>query len=121
MIFVLIVNVIVIVLSMLDLSEDINAICDILDTTIVYIYVSEFVIKFIGLGFEKYFDDNWNIFDFAMIILMLSTSIVSRLLTVIKNAKLLRISKLNRVIKLFNGLRSIKVFNVLIIGAETIN
>ncbi|EGR34811.1 hypothetical protein IMG5_001520 [Ichthyophthirius multifiliis] len=118
---VLIFNIIVIILSLLELRENIQKIYETIDDLIVYIYVIEFGIKFIGLGFEKYFEDSWNVFDFLMLIMTLSTNILTQLIQVLKNAKLLKISRINRIIKIFNKLRSFKVFNLLIIGAETLN
>lgn len=35
-------------------------ILDQIDEVIIYIYIAEAIIKIIGLGIEKYFEDDWN-------------------------------------------------------------
>ncbi len=54
-------------------------------------------------------------------ILLFSTSILNRVLALLKNAKLIRITRLNKVIKIFNGIRSIKILNFIVVGFSTLN
>lgn len=57
-------------------SEDIIAIFDSLDDYFLYMYIIEFMIKIIGLGIEKYWEDDWNKFDFGMIVLSVASSLL---------------------------------------------
>jgi len=45
----------------------------IFDEIFLYFYIAEAVLKIIGLGFEKYFEDGWNRFDFIMVIMSLTS------------------------------------------------
>ncbi len=49
---------------------------DTMDDIILYFYIGECVIKSVGFGIEKYWEDDWNKFDFAMIVLSLSSNIL---------------------------------------------
>ena len=57
-------------------NEDTIAIFDSMDDYFLYMYCIEFAIKIIGLGFEKYWEDDWNKFDFGMIILSVASSLL---------------------------------------------
>lgn len=58
MMFILILNVIVIIWSSLINDESTLAILDTIDSITLYFYIAECIIKIVGLGFEKYFNDN---------------------------------------------------------------
>lgn len=71
----------------------------------VLIFLIEFVLKIIGLGFRYYFADNWNRFDFIVLILSilsLNEVILAFNATIIRS---LRIVRLFRIIKVSKGLR----------------
>lgn len=57
-------------------DDDTIAIFDIMDDYCLYFYILEFVIKIIGLGIEKYWEDDWNRFDFGMIVLSVASSLL---------------------------------------------
>jgi hypothetical protein len=59
-------------------TEDIEIIdaMDLIDGICLYFYISECILKFIGLGIVKYFEDSWNIFDLSMVIISLSSSVL---------------------------------------------
>jgi len=82
------------------------------------------IIKLIGLGIEKYFDDSWNVFDFSMVILSTLSLALSTTLSFLRSAKsakatkLLRLTKVNKLFRIFKALRSIKFMNLLFSGAE---
>lgn len=84
----------------------------------------EFAMKAVGLGIEKYFNDNWNCFDFGMMLVSLLSVILSNTFSFMKTAKsakstrLLRLLKINRVLRIFRTLRSFKIFNFLFAGIE---
>ena len=104
---------------------------DLWDDIILYLYIVEFFIKIVGLGIEKYtdfgrqlvlenlyFDDDWNIFDFIMIIMSLVSNLLYEIMAVLRSAKsikatrLIRLTKVNRVFKLFRALRTVKIINI---------
>jgi len=103
-------------------DEEVIAIFDTIDDYFLYMYCVEFLIKVIGLGIEKYWDDDWNKFDFGMIVMSVASSLLYSVLTLLKGAKtakagkLLKMAKINRVFKMFRALRTIKLVNFLIIG-----
>ena len=41
-------------------DEETQNTLDIIDNVLLYIFVTEAVLKLIGLGITEYFDDNWN-------------------------------------------------------------
>lgn len=122
---ILIINCVIIIYATIESDEDTLIILDTIDDVILYFYIKECIIKGIGLGLEKYWEDNWNKFDFFMVLLSLFSNLLYSVLTVLKSAKsakatkILKITKLNRVFKMFRALRTVKVVNVLMIGADT--
>lgn len=99
---------------------------DEIDDILVYIYIVEAIIKIVGFGIEKYFEDDWNMFDFVLILVsllsILSSNIVSFFRTVktAKSTKIVRVTKLNRMFRSIKGIRSLKIVNFLVIGAESV-
>ena len=97
-----------------------------MDDYFLYAYIIEGIIKIIGLGLEKYFEDDWNMFDFAMIIMSLFSNFLYSVLTIVRSAKsvkatkILKLTKINRVLKAFRALRSVKIFNFFMIGADVL-
>ncbi len=65
----------------------------------MYVFVAEAVIKIIGLGPTDYFRDNWNKFDFILVVSSLSMDVTISVLKVAKNlksAKSLKIVKISK-------------------------
>ena len=60
MFIIVIINVVVIILGNILKNEDSLLIIDLIDDIILYIYITEALIKIIGLGIVKYWDDGWN-------------------------------------------------------------
>lgn len=93
----------------------------------LYIYIGECSIKAIGLGIEKYWEDNWNRFDLALVILSLVSNIFVSVVTILKTArsaragKLIRLTRLNRLFRMFRAVRNINVVNFIMIGADTVS
>ncbi|EGR34851.1 hypothetical protein IMG5_000790 [Ichthyophthirius multifiliis] len=92
-----------------------------------YAYITEVIVKIIGLGIEKYFEDFWNIFDISMVLLSLFGSILNSVLDILRSAKslrttkLLRLTKLNRIFKVFRAIKTMKIINVISQGIDTLN
>ena len=97
---------------------------DLIDQIILYFYIFECVVKAIGIGIEKYWEDDWNKFDFAMVMISIASDLLYEVLEVLRGAKtakagkLLRLTKINRVFKMFRAFRTIKFVNFLMIGAD---
>ena len=94
-----------------------------IDDICLYFYIAECVLKIIGLGIEKYFNDSWNVFDLAMVIISLVSDFFLSIVGILRAAKsfkasrIIKITKLNRGLKAFKTLRTIKFFNFLSSGA----
>ena len=61
--------------------------------------MGECIVKLVGLGIKSYFSDNWNKFDFVLVLstIMLSTALSSlRMLKSAKVGRLARISKIGK-------------------------
>lgn len=100
---------------------------DQLDDVCLYLYIVEGAVKLIGLGIEKYWEDDWNKFDCIMILFSLFSNLLYTVISVVRSAKsakagkLLRLTKLNRVFKMFRALRTVKIVNFFLIGADAFN
>jgi hypothetical protein len=57
---VILANLVVVILSYMELSEDQNTVLDEIDRIIVYVFLAEAVLKLLGLGIKNYFNDTWN-------------------------------------------------------------
>lgn len=99
MFVVLIVNSATVVASQITDDTEQNDIYDRIDDVCLYIYIAECVLKIVGFGIIKYFDDNWNIFDFVLVILSLFSSVLQNYLSLIKSAKSVKSGRLLRVAK----------------------
>ena len=117
MFIILLFNTIVILCSYF--TSDYTDTYDLIDSICLYFYISEFLIKIIGLGIIKYFNDNWNIFDFIILVIGLLAASVTSIITLTKSAKsakssrLIRLIKLNRFFKAFKALRTFRFINIL--------
>ena len=118
---------VIIALSILDESDPNFAWLELVDNIILGFYVKECIIKIVGLGIEKYFEDSWNNFDFMMALISIISLAASSFIGALRDAKnikagkLLRLTKINRVFKMFKALRSVKVMNAIMIGADALN
>ena len=83
------------------------------------------MIKIIGYGLQKYWDDDWNKFDFIMVSISVLSELLYEVISVLSQAKtakagkLLRLTKLNRLFKMFRALRTAKFCRFLEAGADT--
>ena len=86
-----------------------------IDEVIKWIFTFEVMVKLIGLGIEKYFGDNWNRFDFTLVLLTFFEAGISslRLIKALKAGRLARLSKLGRtqkILKQWKWCKSLVVF-----------
>ena len=80
------------------LAEEYEDILQITDTIIQYIFLSELILKFIGEEFRpwRYFSDNWNCFDFIVVVGSFLPTGSGSLITILRLLRLLRVLKLLR-------------------------
>ncbi|KAL4467991.1 hypothetical protein ABPG72_015861 [Tetrahymena utriculariae] len=124
MLTILIINCVILFISMTTNSTALQTQMDQIDDYFFYAYLIEFLVKIIGIGIEKYFDDSWNCFDFFMVLMSFLNIVLSTTLSFLQNTKsakatkLLRLTKINRVFRIFKALRSIKFLSILLAGFE---
>jgi hypothetical protein len=84
MMVVLIINIVAIVWIQI-LPDDADTTSpDTIDSVCLYIYIAEVVLKWIGLGIEKYYEDEWNQFDFVMVLISLFSNLLQSILNVLQ-------------------------------------
>lgn len=102
------------VLQLIPFDADTIKILDRIDDVFVYIFCAEALLKIIGMGLDDYFSDNWNKFDFILVVLSLILSVTMSVIRISKNlvssrgVKFLRLSKNPRLLKLAKWMRKIK-------------
>jgi hypothetical protein len=107
------------------LDESTTAILDAIDNIFVYIFVAEFVLKIFGLGFRNYFKDNWNKFDFALVVSSLVMNVTvnllksARSLRSAKSLRFFRIARSQRALRLLKFVKKIKFFRIMISSFST--
>jgi two pore calcium channel protein 1/two pore calcium channel protein 3 len=88
------------------------------------IYLLEAFLKLSSYGIEAYFDENWNKFDF---LLVMTTVLFDVILAQIFNgnvgsslqaSKVLKITKIQKVFRLFRAFRTIKILSFFAAGLE---
>lgn len=115
MMVLLIVNCTFLILGMLSDDPGMIEWADYSDNMFFWVYFVEFLIKVIGNGVEKYFNDSWNVLDFSMILLSMINFLLSQTLSFLKNAKsakatkLLKIIKINRIFRIFKALKNFQM------------
>jgi hypothetical protein len=77
-----------------------------IDYWLNWVYLTEFIIKILGLGILNYFRDYWNCFDFILIIVCFGTD--TALSHIMKNAKTAKSAKLVKFTKIQKALRGFK-------------
>ena len=105
-------NIALVVIGFIDGNEDRQIIYDKIDYYFVIIYIAEFVVKIIAQGILGYYRDNWNKFDFSLIVTSLTTDFAISLFKVLRNArtvKATRIARINKTYRMFRLLKSFKV------------
>ena len=118
-------NIIVIILYGVITDEQTVEILDNIDLALLIVFVVEVILKIIGLGVVGYFKDNWNKFDFSLVIasIFLEGSMsmlkVARTSKSAKVAKVAKVSKSQRGLKLIRGLKSFRAARILHAGVST--
>ena len=125
MLIIILANTVVIILENVDTDQDTSDLLDQIDNYFVYIFILEFVIKIIGLGVTDYFKDNWNKFDFFLIISSLVMDVTvsflksARGLRSAKSLRFLRIARSPRALRMLRILNKVNFIRIIISSAST--
>lgn len=120
----IVLNTIVLTMKWYEQSKDIETILEIINYVFTAIFMSEAIIKILGIGTRLYFQDSWNRFDFSIAVLSLVSIIISEFgdislkgaLTLVRSVRLLRILRLLR-----RGGRSLfMIFNTFVITLQSL-
>ena len=120
----IVLNTIVLTMKWYEQSKDIETILEIINYVFTAIFMSEAIIKIMGIGTRLYFQDSWNRFDFSIAVLSLVSIIISEFgdislkgaLTLVRSVRLLRILRLLR-----RGGRSLfMIFNTFVITLQSL-
>ena len=108
------INSILVIIGFFNIPEDTLAIIDQVESFFIIIYILEALLKIIGLGHQAYFRDNWNKFDFSLIIISLSTSFALSFFRFVRNVRTVRATRLVRTTRVNRTARTIRCFKVAI-------
>lgn len=98
---------------------------EVIDDVFVYVFVAEFVLKLVGMGFRNYFRDNWNKFDFLLVVTSLLMNVTVNLLKSArglrsaKSLRFFRIARSQRVLRLLKFVKRIKAVRIILQSAAT--
>ena len=110
----------------MDFDEETLSTLETIDTVFIYIFVGEFIIKVIGLGFRDYFRDNWNKFDFVLVVSSLLMNVAVNLLKSARGLRstrglrFLRVARSQRALRLLKFIKKVHCLNIIIISADTL-
>jgi len=113
-------------MSYININESMTTILDTADNIFVYIFLVEFLVKILGLGVHSYFKDNWNKFDFALVISSLVMNVTvnllksARSLRSAKSLRFFRVARSQRALRLLKFVKKIKFFRILITSLSTL-
>ena len=95
----IVLNMMILILSYFELGDGVLNTLDNIDEYFVYFFLMEVILKIIGLGFQEYFDSNWNKFDFVLVSISLAMNATISMLKVAKNLKSAKSLKFIRISK----------------------
>jgi len=113
----IILNAVIIFISGFDLSVRNNFLLSLLDNGVTILFIAELVIKMIQYG-RKYFDSNWNKFDFILILLSIPALLAFIFRADIHDFSFLLVFRVMRVFKSFRFLKFIPGIDHLIRGIK---
>jgi len=107
----IILNTIVLSLAWYDEPDELRQIADILNYIFAAIFTLEAAGKIVGLGFKPYFVDNWNTFDFFIVVGSLLGIILSEStnLEIGPQATLIRAFRISRIFRLIRKAQRLKI------------
>mmetsp|Transcript_17670 Transcript_17670/g.2896 ORF Transcript_17670/g.2896 Transcript_17670/m.2896 type:complete len:113 (+) Transcript_17670:384-722(+) len=100
------VNIFIMSLYNDNMSEDLENFLNVSNYVFIGIYTVEFILKILGLSPKLYFSNNWNKFDFIVLVLsyvtLLDLSILFFNATILRALRMLRVF---RVVKVMSGVQ----------------
>lgn len=124
-----IINMVTIVLSYIDIPDDVQSDINTLDDVLLYIYTGEAILKIIGLGPLNYFRDPWNVLDFILVIISLMVDVTFNFLKTLRSLKIAKTLRITKVLKaqraiwviwIFWGLKLISKFKKYLLGFSSV-
>jgi len=103
-------NTILLMVKWTGMTEEEDEITDYINYVFMSIFTLEAIVKLIGLG-RYYFRDNWNIFDFIIVVGSLVFAILagSTNLDFSSTTQIVRALRIGRIFKLFRSLKSLQI------------
>jgi hypothetical protein len=95
------VNTVILIYYTFESDQDKLDVLDSIDNYLVYFYAAEVVIKLFGMGVANYFDNIWNIMDFALTIVSFATNVALSFFKFARTAKAGRLVRIARVLDPF--------------------
>lgn len=111
-------NAIVIFISGFDMTRENQFYLSILDNLITGLFIAELIVKFNEFSIKKYFQSNWNKFDFTLIVLSIPALIAFILNIEATSISFLLVFRVMRVFKSFRFLKFVSGIEHLIIGIQ---
>jgi hypothetical protein len=117
----IVLNTIVLCFDWYGISAKTTQITTLINYVLIFVFFLEFVLKIIAYD-KDYFRENWNRFDFAIILLTLITLIAESLnaSTIGRATSILRSMRILRILRLVKRFKSLMIFfNTMVAGAPT--
>ena len=112
----ILINTFIIFISGFNFSDSTSLILEVSDNLITALFLVELLVKFNEYGVKKYFNSNWNRFDFSLIVLSIPTLIAFFIGTDMGAISFLLVFRVMRVFKSFRFLKFIPDIEHLISG-----
>ena len=110
----------------MDFDDETLSTLDTIDTVFVYIFVGEFIIKVFGLGLRDYFKDNWNKFDFVLVVSSLLMDVAVNILKSVRGLRstrgirFFRVAKCQRAFRLLKFIKKVHCLNIIVTSTDTL-
>jgi Ion transport protein len=94
MLVVAIANTAIVILIFADFDSHVDSILDTCNNAILAFYIFEALVKLIGLGIIKYFEDSWNKLDFGILMISFLTDYAFTIVRVLRTTRALKSTRL---------------------------
>jgi hypothetical protein len=113
MFFFVIGNTVEMIWAMTEPEDSVLEILDAIDQWMLYVFTAEVAFRVLGTSMNEYFSDNWNKFDFILVVISFATDLLLGSIDFAKNARsarLVKISRLQKTLRITKSLRGFKIF-----------